>query len=62
MGETVVDIGNEKTETLDKLIDLDRKLTSSEILENASKTCERNKLMKKYRSLGGNYDWTKKTV
>ena len=52
MGETVVDIGNEKTETLDKLIDLDRKLTSSEIKTNASKTCERNKLMKKIQKSG----------
>ena len=31
LGETFVDIDDEKTETLDKLLDLDRKLASGEI-------------------------------
>ena len=56
LGEIFVDIDNEKTETLDKVLDLDRKLASRKILKNASITHERNKLAKKYRSLGGNYD------
>ena len=52
LGEIFVDIDNEKTETLDKVLDLDRKLASRKILKNASITPERNKLAKKYRSLG----------
>ena len=49
LGETFVDI-----------VDIDRKLASGEILKNALITCERNKLIRKYRSLGGSYDWAKK--
>ena len=54
--ETFVDIDDEKTETLDKLLDIDRKLASGEIKKDASITHERNKLIKKYSSLGANYD------
>ena len=62
LGETFVGIDDEKTETLDKLLNLGRKLASGEIKKTALVTRERNKLIKKYRSLGGNYDWAKKTV
>ena len=48
LGETFVDIDDEKTETLDKLLDIDRKLASGEIKKNASTTRERSRLMKKY--------------
>ena len=58
LGETFVDIDDKKTETLDKLLDIDRKLASGEIKKNASITRERNKLIKKY----WNYDWAKKPV
>ena len=51
---------DKKTETFDKLLVIDRKLASGEIKKNASITRERNKLIKKYRVLGGNYDWAKK--
>ena len=47
---------DKKTETFDKLLVIDRKLASGEIKKNASITRERNKLIKKYRVLGGNYD------
>ena len=60
LGKGFVDTGDEKTETLDKL--LDRKLASGEIKKNASTIRERNRLIKKYRSLGRNYDWAAKTV
>ena len=56
LGETFVDTDDKKTETLDKLLNLDRKLASGEIKITALVTRERNKLIKKYRSLGGNYD------
>ena len=48
--ETFVDIDDEKTETLDKLLDIDRKLASGEIKKYASITRERKKLIKKYRA------------
>ena len=51
-----MDTHDEKTETSDKLMDIDRKLASGEILKNASITGERSKLIKKCRSLGRNYD------
>ena len=51
-----MDIHDEKTKPLDKLLDIDRKLASGEIKKDASITRERNKLIKKYRSLGANYD------
>ena len=54
-----MDIHDEKTKPLDKLLDIDRKLASGEIKKDASITRERNKLIKKYRSLGANYDWAK---
>ena len=50
--ETFVDIDDEKTETLDKLLGIDRKLASGEIKKKASITRERKKLVIKYRSLG----------
>ena len=56
LGETFVDLQDEKAETLDKQMNIDKKLASDEILKNASITRERNKLIKKYRSLGGIYD------
>ena len=48
LGETFVDVDDKKAETLDKLLDIDRKLASGEIKKNASTTRERNKLIKKY--------------
>ena len=52
-----MDMHDKKTETFDKLLVIDRKLASGEIKKkNASITRERNKLIKKYRVLGGNYD------
>ena len=48
LGETSVDKDDKKRETLDKLLDIDRKLASGEIKKNASITRERNKLIKKY--------------
>ena len=62
LGETFVDTDDEKTETLDKLLNLDRKLAGGEIKKTALVTRERNKLIKKFRSLCGNYDWAKRTV
>ena len=56
LGKVFVDTGDEKTETLDKVLDIDRKLASGEIKKNASTIRERNRLIKKYRSLGRNYD------
>ena len=57
--ETFVGIVDKKTETLNKLLDIDGKLASGKISKNALITCERNKLIRKYRSLGGSYDWAK---
>ena len=36
LGETFVDIDEEKTETLDKLLDIDKNLASGEIKKNVS--------------------------
>ena len=41
LGETFVDIDDEKAETLDKLLDIDRKLASREIKKNALTTREK---------------------
>ena len=51
LGEIFVDIYDQKTETLNKLLDINRKLASGEILKNASTTYERNRLIQKYRNL-----------
>ena len=56
LGETFVKLDDEKTKTHHKLLDIDSRLASAEIETNAQITRERNKLLRRYRSLGGNYD------
>ena len=41
LGEMFVDIDDQKAETLDKLLDIDRKLASREIKKNALTTREK---------------------
>ena len=60
-GKTFGDIHNKKNEVLDEVLDVERKLASGEVKRGKLTSWRRkgNKLKKKYKSLGGNYDWKK---
>ena len=55
--KTFVDIDDKKTKTLDALLKIDKKIAAGEIekSELAKARCERARLLKKYRELGGSY-------
>ena len=52
LGETFIEINVKKTEALDRLLELDCKLSSGEIKKSEDVIRERNKLIKRYRNLG----------
>ena len=52
MGEPFVDVDYQKTEGLDKLLDIDTKLGSGEFKKNTLIIRERNKLIKKIQEPG----------
>ena len=52
MGEPFVDVDDQKTEGLDKLLDIGRELGSGEFKKNTLIIRERNKLIKKIQEPG----------
>ena len=56
IGETFIEINDKKAESLDRLLELDRKLENGEIKKSAGVMKERNKLINRYRNFGGHQE------
>ena len=56
IGETFIEINDKKAESLDRLLELDRKLENGEIKKSAGVMKKRNKLINRYRNFGGHQE------
>ena len=56
IGETFIEINDKKAESLDRLLELDRKLENGEIKKSAGVMKETNKLINRYRNFGGHQE------